>query len=527
MTGVWTLIRFLLRRDRIKLPAWIAGLVLFVVYVGSAVPQVAPTDQDLAALSVLFTEPVGRMFTGPAFGMDAPTLDRFFAAGYVLYLFIIAALMNIMLVVRHTRAEEQTGRAELVRANAVGRHAPLTAALMVALIANAVAAGAVALTAIGVGFAAPGSMLIGAATGATGLAFAGITAVTVQLSAYSRTAAGLAGFVLGVAFVCRALGDMAATGGTALSWISPLGWASQTAPFTHDRWWPLGLTILLALGTTVAAYVLQERRDFGASLFAVRPGPARAPAWLGTPVGLAWRLQRPGFWAWGAGILALGVVDGAFAQALLDAGDDMPAALRDMFGDEQLLNGYVAFLGSFVGVLVAAYAIFALHTLNTEESRGRTDAVLAAPVSRTTWILAHGLVVAVAAAVMTLATGVATGVATAMVTDRWGLVADVTAAHAVQLPAIVFMVALGVALHAWWPRLFSLIAWLVVGVSAVVTFFADLLGLPDWVTVLSPFEYVPSFEAMEWLPVLALVGLAALVMALGAVGYRQRQINTV
>src|SRR5699024_8411444 len=126
--------------------------------------------------------------------------------------------------------------------------------------------------------------------GLTGMAFAGITAVTVQLSEYSRTAAGMAGAALGASFVARALGDMAAVGGSALSWASPLGWASQTAPFVHDRWWPLLLPVLLAAVTITAAYLLQGRRDFGASLIAARPGPAQARSSLGTPLGLAARL---------------------------------------------------------------------------------------------------------------------------------------------------------------------------------------------------------------------------------------------
>ena len=216
LAGTGTLVRFSLRRDRIKLPAWVGGLGLFVIYIGAALPQLAPTEEDLAAVVPLFTQPVGRMFTGPAFGMDAPTFERFFAAGYAPYLFLLAALMNIILVTRHTRVEEQTGRAELIRANVTGRHSALTATLIVAAITNALACLVVAGLAIAGGFAPLGSVLIGLGTALTGMAFAGIAAVTAQLSAYSRAAAGMAGLVLGVSFVLRALGDMAAVGGTCL-----------------------------------------------------------------------------------------------------------------------------------------------------------------------------------------------------------------------------------------------------------------------------------------------------------------------
>ncbi|WEV77063.1 hypothetical protein O9K63_10715 [Janibacter cremeus] len=88
--GTATLVRLGLRRDRVKLPAWVGGLGIFVLYIGNALPLLAPTQEDLAALVPMFTQPVGRMFTGPAFGMDDPTYERFFAAGYTPYLFLLA-----------------------------------------------------------------------------------------------------------------------------------------------------------------------------------------------------------------------------------------------------------------------------------------------------------------------------------------------------------------------------------------------------------------------------------------------------
>ena len=43
---------------------------------------------------------------------------------------VVVGLMSMFLVGRHTRAEEESGRDELLRASAVGRHASLTAALV-------------------------------------------------------------------------------------------------------------------------------------------------------------------------------------------------------------------------------------------------------------------------------------------------------------------------------------------------------------------------------------------------------------
>ncbi|HSP60762.1 MAG TPA: hypothetical protein VLO09_06855, partial [Ornithinimicrobium sp.] len=415
-TGTGALVRLMLRRDRIRLPAWVAGLGLFMVYLGAALPRLAPTEADLAAVTPMVQQPVGRLFTGPAYGMEDPTHASFFAAGYLLYLFVLAALMNVLLITRHTRLEEQSGRSELVRADVVGRQAPLTAALCVAVVTNGLAATVVGLIALVNGYPGPGSALVAAAVGLVGLSFAGITAVAAQLSAHSRGVAGLAGLVLGAAFALRALGDMVAAGGSALSWASPLGWGAQTAPYALDRWEPLVLLLALAVGTVVLAYALQGRRDFGAGLLPARRGREQGGALLGTPWGLALRLQRGPFLAWGAAILFLGVIDGAFTQVMIDSSHALPPEMQAMFGAEQMTLGYVAFLSVFSGMATTAYVVYAVQTLRAEEAAGRAELVLATPTSRAAWAGAHLGVVALGATVIMTVTGVLTGVAATAVT---------------------------------------------------------------------------------------------------------------
>ncbi|GAA1715064.1 exporter of polyketide antibiotics [Dietzia cercidiphylli] len=526
LAGTGTLVRFSLRRDRLKLPAWVGGLGLFVVYIGAALPQLAPTEDDLAAVVPLFTQPVGRMFTGPAYGMDAPTFERFFAAGYAPYLFLLAALMNIMLVTRHTRVEEQTGRAELIRANVTGRHSALTATLIVAAITNALACVVVAGLAIAGGFAPLGSLLIGLGTALAGMAFAGIAAVTAQLSAYSRAAAGMAGLVLGVAFILRALGDMAAVGGTALSWASPLGWAAQTAPYVYDRWWPLLPLVVVAVVGSAAAYVLQSRRDFGASLLAPRPGPAHAGRFLGRPVGLAARLQRGSLLGWGAAVVVLGTVNGAFTDAMLSASGDMPQAMQDMFGAQGLVNGYVAFLGSFVAVLAAAYVVYATQSLRDEEGRGRADLILATPVSRISWVGAHLAVVACGAVLILAVTGICTALAAAVVTGDTSLVGGVIGSHLGATPAVLLVLGVCAVLYGWAPRLTAPVGWALVALMFLVANFADLLDFPGWLRSLSPLHHLAAVPVEEFAPspFLLVAVMAGALVAAGLAGFRRRQV---
>lgn len=526
-TGAGTLVRFLLRRDRVRLPAWLAGHALFVLYIAAALPQIAPAEDDLQAVVPLLQQPVGRMFTGPALGMEDPTYERFFASGYAPYLFLLSALMSLLLVVRHTRAEEQSGRAELVRANVAGRDAGLAATLLLALITNAGAALIVAALSAAVGFAPTGSVLVGLGTGLVGMAFAGVAAVTAQLFESPRAAAGAAGAVLGAAFMLRALGDMAAAGGSALSWASPLGWAAQTGPYVLDRFWPLLPLVAVALVTGVGAFALQRRRDLGAGLMAERPGPAEASRGLGTPLGLAARLQRASIWGWGAAIVVLGSVDGAFTQVMVDSAEELPETVSDMFGMEALVSGYLAFLAVFSGYLTTAYVVYAVQSLSAEEARGRADAVLATPTSRAAWAGAHLLVVAVGAAGILVVAGLGTGLAAAAVTGDGSLVPDLVTAHLNMLPAVLVVLAVCAALFGWVPALLTPVGWALVGLIVFVGNFAALLDLPQWLRSLSPLSYPAQLPVEEFapLPLVALLAIAVLGVGVGLVGLQRRQIG--
>lgn len=526
LTGLGTMVRFMLRRDRIRLPAWAGGIGLFGVYVSAAVTTAY--GDDLSGIVGMFADPVGRMLTGPAHGFDEPTIDRLIAGGYSLYFMLASAVMSILLVTRHTRVEEQAGRAELVRAGPLGRHTTLLATLVVALVTNVAAGAALLLALIGVGDLEPhGSLLIAVSVAAVGLVFAAITTVTVQLTEYSRAAAGLAGGVLAAAFILRAGGDMAAEGGSLLSWLSPLGWAQQTAPYVLDRWWPLALLLVLAVVSATTGYVLSTRRDLGASFLAVRPGPPRAHPSLGRPWGLALRMQRASIIGWAASLAVAGFVFGAFAEALLDATDDMPDVFLDMFGADDVLGGYLGVMAVFMAIFAAVYGVLAVQGLRFEETRGRAEPLLATPLSRAAWLGTNLAVIVLGVVVISIAAGAATGLGAAVVTGQVHHVWEVTAAQLNLMPPV--FVALGIAtlLFGLAPRAVAA-SWVVVFYGLLVSIFGELLDLPRVAVVLDPFGHVPQMplEPFSLVPIVVLTALAAALAAVGLRGFRHREIST-
>ena len=314
-TGTLALTRFALRRDRILLPVVIAAFLLTVLSSATATVGLYPSIASrIAAASAVNDIPAlvamyGRVWDPSALG--ALVIMKLAAFGAA-----ILAVFAIMLVVRHTRAEEEQGRLELLGATVVGRRAALSAALLVASGTMLTLGVLIALAQIAAGLPATGSWLFGMAWATTGLAFAAIAAVSAQLTVSARAATGSAVAVLGVAYALRAVGD---TEGSAAepaiwSWLSPIGWGQQVRPYAGDRWWVLALPIVFCAVAIPCAYALAARRDLGAGLLPDRPGPAQASAALGSPMGLAWRLQRGNLAGWAVGYLLLGAVAGSIAS---------------------------------------------------------------------------------------------------------------------------------------------------------------------------------------------------------------------
>ena len=134
-TGTTWLVRLAARRDRIALPAWILGMTAFLaVTTAMFEDNYAKHPQLLEPDTRIVVENPGMrvlgLVTGPSVG--GYTLHR-----DALTLAVLAAMMSVLAVVRHTRQSEELGREEMVGAGVVGRHASLAAAVVVALAANA------------------------------------------------------------------------------------------------------------------------------------------------------------------------------------------------------------------------------------------------------------------------------------------------------------------------------------------------------------------------------------------------------
>jgi len=272
--GTWQLFRLAARRDRVVGTVWVLGLFVFALSQAASIVSLYPTQADLDRLARtaggIGANPAVVALQGPAY--DASTYGGATAWQVVTPGVFLLGLMSMLLITRHTRQEEETGRAELVSAGVVGRRAWLAAGLLYVLAVNVALAALTALGYIAMGLPAAGSVALAAACGLCGLVFAGVAAVCVQLTEHARAANGMAFAVLGMAFLLRAVGD-SASGLSWLAWLSPIGWAERFRPFAGERWAVLvqPVALLAVLLAVVAALV--ARRDVGAGVLPARLGP--------------------------------------------------------------------------------------------------------------------------------------------------------------------------------------------------------------------------------------------------------------
>jgi ABC-2 type transport system permease protein len=528
--GFAALLRLALRRDRVKLPVWIVALGVMAFYVTNALRIAYPHESDIKAITGFMNSPAGTVMSGPGYGLDDPTHATAFAAVYTLYLYLGAAFMSVLLVSRHTAAEEESGRLELVRAAEVGRHTPL--AVAGALVAgSSLALGAVsALCVLPAGYGAAGTWLFGASMAMISLVFGAVALVTAQITEHSRSGTGLASLVIGVAVVVRGAGDVLQEHGSWLSWLSPIAWAQQTRMFYDDRWWPLLLGVVLAVALFAVAAALQAHRDLGAGLLRPRPGHRHAPAYLRNVLALALRLERGAMVGWGAATLLLGAMYGALTDSVQSSlGDvDNDLLVHALGGDaDRLVDGYLATCTLVNGYVALCYALVAAHRLTAEERAGRSEIVLATAVSRPGLLLAGFTTSMVGTTVLLLLSGVGLGGTAALVTGRGGYLGDGLLGAICYLPAIALLVGIGVLGFAFRPGWLNL-AWIAAVYAMVVGYLGFALDLPDALLDLSPLSHVAAvpLETQAPLPLVVLALIAAALVVAAVARFRSRDIVT-
>ena len=560
------LAKFMIRQERVNSTVWILSMVLFnfaiLLLMGLLL---MPEAADRLEFMAMLENPALLAMVGPLYSMDVTTMGALYTMMMFVFVAIAVGIMNIFLIVRHTRADEEAGRYEVLRSLPCGRLANVNAAMLTALIVNTVMAVLFAITMwIGMamvndpmGFGA--ALLWGITLGIVGLAFAAVAALFSQLSSNSRGASGYSFFVLGLFYFLRAGADMDRDRMDFLAYFSPLGLASRTWVYVNNIWWPILIILGMAAIFTALAYWMCSIRDIDQGLIPARPGSATGGWLLKSPLGLNVRLMRASIIVW---VIVLFVVGFSYSTVLEDidsfvAGNEMyrqmllaPTGLLDQIDIDQMSTADIAaqmnavlnmagfnivqMFANMIGFMMAFMSLvpvllFVLKA-RAEERAIRAEIIFATPASRTRYLLGFVIISFVSAALMQVAHAV--GLYT-IVPSVLANPADLPLSFLLQsallyVPALWVMSGLAVLLIGLFPKKAGWI-WAYYGFSLFAMMYGRMIPEIDWVANLTPFGWVPQLpvDDISWpvIVVMSVIGIG--FAAAGMFFYSKRDINAI
>jgi ABC-2 type transport system permease protein len=529
--GTGQLTKLAFRRDAGILPVCTVGIVAVVAVVARDLKVLYPTEaRRLALVQTAGGNAALRFLYGRLEGTSTGALTTW---RFGVWAACMVAVLAIFVVVRHTRADEEAGRLELVGSAAVGRQAPLTAALLTAAIANVVIVLLACLWLVALKLPAAGSAALALAIGACGLVFIGVAAVAAQLAATARGARGLAIAVLGAAFVLRGVGD---TGPAGLSWLSgasPLGWVELVRAFgsAGEYWWALAFPLAAGAALVGAAFALAAWRDHSAGLLPDRPGRPAASGFLRGPFSLAWRLQAWLLAGWLAGYVAIFASLGAATKGVGEI-FSTSAVLRRYFlrigYQHTLIDAYLSAVMLLAGLGAAAFATSAVLRLRADETGNLAEPVLATATGRIRWALSHMSVAVGGAGLLLAAAGLSAGLGYGILTGSVSTqVPQLLGAALARWPAALVLAALAAALFGLLPWEATAIAWGAVALVAFIALLGPSLQAPAALMDLSPFTQTSKLPGgpVAAAPLVWLCGVAVALAVAGLLGLRRRDLG--
>lgn len=427
---------------------------------------------------------------------------------------IAAAAFGVLAAVRALRADEDTGRMELILAGPIGRGTVFVSAT--AAIGAGICILWLAMTAgyIVGGLPAGSSAYLALATASVAAVFVGIGAVASQISPTRRIALELGSGIVAGFLLVRVIADTV-SGAGALRWATPLGWAEEMRPFTGAQ----PAVLLLPVAATTVLLLVAARidcaRDVGTGILPARDVAPPRLRLLSTPTAQAFRLEQGGLILWATCFAAFGVILGMVASSISSAG--ISGNIRNelaKLGSGSILtaSGYIAFVFIFFILAVSAFVCAQVSAARQEEAGQQLETLLALPVGRVRWLGGRLLLAAGAAVLLALIAGVLTWAGASSQGVSITLPRMLEAA-ANCLPISLMFLGVAALAYALAPRASSGIAYALVAVAFVWYLVGALAGVPKWLVEATPFAHIGFVPTQSFRLVAALVMLAIGVAA--------------
>jgi ABC-2 type transport system permease protein len=504
----------------------------------SAIGQVFPSPQarhDIDALVTSMPASMVNLFgNATLMGDKLGTLGGYFTWKYGALFALGAALWSILALSGTLAGEASRGSLDFVAAAPFGKRRialeKLAAHLTLLWLAMAVVAVLITVASSAFGDAALGDQIpldkaVGFAlwVGFIAMCFGGLAFALAPVLGRGGSA-GVAGIVMVVLWVASGL-DV----GGPLVVISPFHWTADHIPLVGLFNWPavgaVGVVgvVLLALG--LEAFV---RRDLGVTAGLSLPGLPAAVLGVRGPTARAFGDQLPRTLAWGLGMGLMGAllasVTGSFADQV--AGSSLIKTFGSIFPgyDFTTASGWLQLYVELFFIAAGFAGATFVSKWASDETGGRLEEILAAPLSRARWVISGGVAAIVAVVVMTviIALGIGAGAAAGSATAGDALLGSASLGiYALAIVGVGFAVG-----GLWRTSLAGEVAALVVVATYLIDLLAPALKLPDWFHQLALTAHFGQPMLGRWDPagVVACVVIAVVGIGLGAWGVTRRDV---
>ncbi|MFV0363669.1 MAG: ABC transporter permease [Suipraeoptans sp.] len=525
--------RFILKRDKIRLIIWIFFLTLFLVGFVPIFKDIFSVDNPIERQVTveMMQNPAMIAIVGPVYGATNYTTGAMYGNFMLVFSAIFTAIMSIMIVVRHTRHDEELGRLELIKSLPVGKLSNLASAMIVTVITNALLA---ILVGVGMyilredGMDLRGCMIFGVGIAVCGIFFGVVAAIMCQITANGRTANALSYMVLIVLYLLRGVGDVSET--EAVSMISPLGLVLRTKNFVEDNWWPIVVIVIISIVLMILAFYLAARRDMDAGLIPERAGKRHAGRMLSSPYGLALRLLRMTIIIW---VISIFVLAAMYASVFGDldsfiSNNAMLSGMLDQNAGYTATDQFMSLLMVIMTLISMIPVVASIGRIAGEEKRGYATHLFSGSVSRSSQLTAYLIPAIILCAVLQVVTAIGFwSVGSVVAPDSTPSLETFMISAMSYVPAMLVVIGLSVFIVGFIPKRVSL-SYMYLGYSFFVVYIGTLAKLPQVLQDITPFGHVPQYpiEDLEAMPLVVMTCIAAVLCIAGYIGYRRRDIVT-
>ena len=311
------------------------------------------------------------------------------------------------------------------------------------------------------------------------------------------------------------------------------GWTAHFQPLTGGFDWasliPVAIVVVVM---SIVGIELFSRRDLGVT--ARIPWPSMPASLLGLrgPASRSFGERLPLAVGWGIGIglfaFVLGGASTSFTETIKQQAPDAIQIFKQLFPtiDLEGAGGFLELTFIMFGFILAGFAASTLvNGWASDETDGRLEELLAAPVSRVRWMIAGGVGVMAAIVVLTLVIGL--GVAAGAGLAGGDVATPILGSVVIGLYAAA-LAGIGIAFGG---LVTASLAGEFVAAVVIVTFLIDFLvpalQWPDWIRQLALTSHLgqPMIGAWDWFGMGACVVLAVGGILLGAWGLARRDVE--